>query len=194
MQIRLLSKAVEDDINKRVNAADIRRLLPLQKAVTALEYDIRETKHALREARIARCRPHLSPPIACGGVFMPELHVVQVADNEKLLALLCLSEDQNLSSPRRARWTAHMQLAHRLLMAQDSRIRSLDSQLRELTEHLDSTREVWHMQLDAMRNRIIRLNLHLEFLGIATMTAALPAGALRACAFIPIRCSTHLVR
>ena len=50
-QIRLLSRAVEDDINKRVNAADIRRLLPLQKAVTALEYDIRETKHAIREAR-----------------------------------------------------------------------------------------------------------------------------------------------
>ena len=38
--------------------------------------------------------------------------------------------------------------------------------------------QVWHMQLDAMRNRIIRLNLHLEFAGIAVMTATLPAGAL----------------
>jgi fatty-acid desaturase len=37
--------------------------------------------------------------------------------------------------------------------------------------------QVWHMQLDAMRNRIIRLNLHLEFASIATMTATLPAGA-----------------
>ena len=35
--------------------------------------------------------------------------------------------------------------------------------------------QVWHMQLDAMRNRIIRLNLHLDFAGIATMTATLPA-------------------
>ena len=74
-----------------------------------------------------------------------------------------------------------MQLAHRLLMAYDARIRSLDSALREQTEHLDSTREVWHMQLDAMRNRIIRLNLHLEFAGIATMTTAVPAGALALC-------------
>ena len=81
-----------------------------------------------------------------------------------------------------------MQLAHRLLMAQDSRIRSLDSQLRELTEHLDSTREVWHMQLDAMRNRIIRLNLHLEFLGIATMTATLPAGASLRSGHVCVRC------
>lgn len=50
-QMRLLSKAVEDDINKRVNTADIRRMLPLQKAVTGLEYDIKETVTAIREAR-----------------------------------------------------------------------------------------------------------------------------------------------
>jgi hypothetical protein len=67
---------------------------------------------------------------------------VQVADNEKLLAYLCLSEDQNLVTPLRTRWTPHMQLAHRLLMAYDTRMRSLDSMLREHTEHLDSTREV----------------------------------------------------
>ena len=50
-QIRMLSRAVEDDINKHVNTADIRRLLPLQKAVTGLEYDIKETALAIREAR-----------------------------------------------------------------------------------------------------------------------------------------------
>jgi hypothetical protein len=74
-------------------------------------------------------------------------------------------------------WTTQMALAQRLLLAYDSRIRTLDSDVRELTEHIDSTREVWHMQLDAMRNAIIRLNLHLEFAGISTMAAALPAGA-----------------
>lgn len=104
-----------------------------------------------------------------------------MAENEKLLALLCLSEDQNLSNPRLVRWTPHMQLVQRLLMAHDRRIRSLDSQLRELTEHLDSTREVWHMQLDSIRNGIIRLNLHLEFVSVATMTAAFPAGMLISC-------------
>lgn len=102
---------------------------------------------------------------------------MQVAESEKLLALLCLSEDQNLARQHGA-WTPQMQLAHRLLLAYDSRIRGLDSDLRELTEHLDSTREVWHMQLDAMRNSIIRLNLHLEFAGISTMAAALPAGEI----------------
>jgi hypothetical protein len=58
-QIRMLSKAVEDDINKRVNSADIRRLLPLQKAVTALEYDIRETKQAVQEVCM-KAVPHLA--------------------------------------------------------------------------------------------------------------------------------------
>ena len=52
-QIRMLSKAVEDDINKHVNTADIRRMLPLQKAVTGLEYDIKETKTAIREVQPA---------------------------------------------------------------------------------------------------------------------------------------------
>lgn len=104
-----------------------------------------------------------------------------MAENEKLLALLCLSEDQNLanSGTQAGRWSPHMQLAHRLLLAYDSRIRGLDSHVRELTEHLDSTREIWHMQLDAMRNRIIHLGLHLEFAGISTMLATLPAGAPR---------------
>jgi hypothetical protein len=48
-QIRMLSRAVQDDIHQHANNADIRRLLPLQKAVTALEYDTRETKLAIRE-------------------------------------------------------------------------------------------------------------------------------------------------
>lgn len=105
---------------------------------------------------------------------------MQVAESEKLLALLCLSEDQNLTGTgSTGRWTASMALAHRLLLAYDSRIRGLDSHVRELTEHLDSTREIWHMQLDAMRNRIIRLGLHLEFAGVSAMLATLPAGAAR---------------
>lgn len=52
-QIRMLSRAVQDDITQRATTADIRRLLPLQKAVTALEYDARETKLAIRDVRSA---------------------------------------------------------------------------------------------------------------------------------------------
>jgi hypothetical protein len=103
-----------------------------------------------------------------------------VAENEKLVALMCLTEDQNLSRPPSV-WTPHMQLAHRLLRAFDARVRTLDSHLRELTEHIDSTREVWHMQLDAMRNSIIKTNLHLQFAGVSTMAATLPGGATTCC-------------
>lgn len=48
-KIKLLSRAVQEHVSRHVNAAEIRRLLPLQKAVTALEYDIREMKHAVAE-------------------------------------------------------------------------------------------------------------------------------------------------
>jgi hypothetical protein len=88
---------------------------------------------------------------------------------------MCLSEDQNLTRQLGV-WTRHMQLAQRLLRAFDARVRTLDSHLRELTEHIDSTREVWHMQLDAMRNTIIRTNLQLQFVGVSTMAATLPGG------------------
>jgi hypothetical protein len=43
-------------------------------------------------------------------------------------------------------------MMNRLLLAYVQRIRTLDGELRELTEHLDSTREVWHMMLDAKQS------------------------------------------
>jgi hypothetical protein len=48
-QLRMLSRAVQEDISQRVSSADIRRMLPLQKAVTALQYDVAETEHAIKE-------------------------------------------------------------------------------------------------------------------------------------------------
>ena len=48
-RIKFVSKGVETDITLNVNHADIRRLLPLQTAVTALEYDVRGMKVAVSE-------------------------------------------------------------------------------------------------------------------------------------------------
>lgn len=50
-RIKFVSKGVETDITLNVNHADIRRLLPLQTAVTALEYDVRGMKVAVSEVR-----------------------------------------------------------------------------------------------------------------------------------------------
>lgn len=54
--------ACMQDISRHVSEADIRRLLPLQKAVTALEYDIKETALAVAEVRCAalHCSPRAS--------------------------------------------------------------------------------------------------------------------------------------
>jgi hypothetical protein len=109
--------------------------------------------------------------------------------DENAMALLCLSEDQNLSSPRVKFWTPHMRVLHQLLMAQESRIQSLDIQMRELTEHLDSSRELWNMRLDSVRNLMIRLNLHLQFVGVAMISTTFPAGCVPLCIFFLMRMS-----
>lgn len=52
-RIKFVSKGVETDITLNVNHADIRRLLPLQTAVTGLEYDVTGMKVAVAEVRTA---------------------------------------------------------------------------------------------------------------------------------------------
>jgi hypothetical protein len=54
-RIKFISKGVETDITLNVSHADIRRLLPLQTAVTALEYDVRGMKSAVAEVRHHKC-------------------------------------------------------------------------------------------------------------------------------------------
>ena len=48
-QIRMLNRVIQDDINLKLCASGIRRLLPVQKAITALQYDIKETLEAISE-------------------------------------------------------------------------------------------------------------------------------------------------
>lgn len=60
-RIKFISKGVETDITLNVNHADIRRLLPLQTAVTALEYDVRGMKSAIAEVLLLQrtyCATH----------------------------------------------------------------------------------------------------------------------------------------
>jgi len=51
-QIRMLSHVIQDSISSKLSLSDIRRLLPLQKAITALQYDIKETQEAITEASV----------------------------------------------------------------------------------------------------------------------------------------------
>jgi hypothetical protein len=50
-QIRLLAKVVEEGIAQRINSADIWRLTPLQKVVTGLQHDIRDTRQVIQNVR-----------------------------------------------------------------------------------------------------------------------------------------------
>lgn len=47
--------------------------------------------------------------------------------------------------------------------------------MQEMIENLDSTRDVWAMQLDAIRNRIIRVELLVAVASCSLMLSQVPA-------------------
>ena len=47
--------------------------------------------------------------------------------------------------------------------------------LQEMVENMDSTRDVWAMQLDAIRNRIIRVELLVAVASFSLMLCTVPA-------------------
>lgn len=52
---------------------------------------------------------------------------------------------------------------------------SLLLKLQEMIENMDSTRDVWAMQLDAIRNRIIRVELLVAVASFSLMLCTVPA-------------------
>lgn len=52
---------------------------------------------------------------------------------------------------------------------------AFDYMLQEMVENMDSTRDVWAMQLDAIRNRIIRVELLVAVASFSLMLCTVPA-------------------
>lgn len=90
--------------------------------------------------------------------------------------------------------TKNMRLASALLDSYERQVETIEGALKELEDNMDDARqgcslviqnyglclrEEWHMQLDSVRNRFIRINLIISILSLSVLTCTIPAGALR---------------
>lgn len=68
-----------------------------------------------------------------------------------------------------------MQKLASILERYEYQLRAVSGSLQEIQERLDGARIVWQMQLDSLRNRIIRINLVISLCSFSLMVATVPA-------------------
>ncbi|GMH36158.1 hypothetical protein BSKO_04026 [Bryopsis sp. KO-2023] len=153
-RIQFLMERIVADIDgqRRADVSDFQRLLPIRRAMTEMQYDVREARQAIAE----------------------------VVDNEKVLDAICLTERQ-ARTPDMAAGTEmggrmHMKLAAALLDSYERQVHTVEGALKEMEENLDDAREIWHMQMDSVRNRIIQINLIMSIASFSLLLCTIPSG------------------
>ena len=137
--------------------AGFQRLLPLRRAMTELESDVREALHAITDAMKSDERVDaLLPPARRAREPGDETNApVEASEIER----------------RRVATVA-------LLQTHLWRVRAAGGHLAETWQRLEATREVWELHLDGQRNQVVRLNLHATVSTLALTVAAVPASLL----------------
>eukprot|EP01025_Chloroclados_australasicus_P057315 TRINITY_DN713_c1_g1_i3.p1 TRINITY_DN713_c1_g1~~TRINITY_DN713_c1_g1_i3.p1 ORF type:complete len:659 (-),score=58.95 TRINITY_DN713_c1_g1_i3:1101-3011(-) len=151
-RLGFLADCVVNDINhnliKRTAFGELQRLLPVQRSINQLINDVEETRQAIEE----------------------------LADDDKEIVKLCLTSQMDYPPAPLLPNFPDFLLATALLDSYERRIRSVHGNLQEQLDNIESSRMIWHMQLDSARNRIIRLNLFLSVSSFAAVVATIPAG------------------
>ena len=155
--------------------AGFQRLLPLRRAMTELESDVREAHHAISDAMRSdeRVDTLLPPPSrAAYGADRGDAKrdAERGADGvrERGADGVRESVDSVAAERRRAAVLG-------LLQTHLWRVRAAGGQLSEMSRQVEATREVWELYLDGVRNRTVRLNLQATIATLALTTMAVPA-------------------
>eukprot|EP00891_Asterochloris_glomerata_P008499 jgi/Astpho2/8499/fgenesh1_pg.00125_%23_12_t len=203
-RLTFVAESVVHEVNGslRGHVGELQRLLPIQRALTEIQHDVKETREAIAE--IADNDKNL------GMICLSEQgSMARAGDNESLLpfsqggagpaslsagngracvaaetagyacglqpVIIAVKARPKILPPQNERYTNNMILAVTLLEAYERQIQSVEGALRELSENLDSTREVWGMQLDAIRNRIVRMDLIVAIASFSILMSTVPA-------------------
>ena len=155
--------------------AGFQRLLPLRRAMTELESDIREAHHAISDAmrsdaRVDGLLPGLrgvsTSEADAGNDSLERSDSGRETDADEYSA--SNSNESCAVTNRRAAVTS-------LLQTHLWRVRAAGGQLSELSRQVEATREAWELYLDGVRNRTVRLNLQATVATLALTVAAVPA-------------------
>ena len=169
--------------------AGFQRLLPLRRAMTELENDIREAHHAISDAmrsdeRVDGLLPRCSR-VAYAGDGRNSLDANLDANSER--ARQGASDAATAKDGKRtenasmegelseSEAVARRKATVRLLQTHLWRIRAAGGQLEEMSRQVEDTRQVWELFLDGVRNRTVRLNLQATIATLALTVTAVPA-------------------
>ena len=139
-----------------LSVGQFQRLLPLKQALDEIDTDIREHHQMLDEALRKEFSFDLEQQRRGGGGGTDE---VEIASSST-------PDDENTNN------------VLQLLTSHAGRSRAMGGRVLELKNALRATREVWELQLDVDRNRVVRLNLRATILGMSCAAASLPAAAM----------------
>ena len=148
--------------------AGFQRLLPLRRAMTELESDIREAHHAISDAMRSDARIDGLLPRGVAETAAAAADDDDAADAAERDASADRAEDDPARVARRAAVTS-------LLQTHLWRVRAAGGQLSEMSRQVEATREVWELYLDGVRNRTVRLNLQATVATLALTVTAVPA-------------------
>lgn len=166
--------------------AGFQRLLPLRRAMTELENDIREAHHAISDAmrsdeRVDGLLPRCSR-VAYAGDGRNSLNANNLDASERGGSDAATGKEdgkrtENASEGElsEAEAVARRKATVRLLQTHLWRIRAAGGQLEEMSRQVEDTRQVWELFLDGVRNRTVRLNLQATIATLALTVTAVPA-------------------
>ncbi|KAK9795558.1 hypothetical protein WJX73_008157 [Symbiochloris irregularis] len=148
---------------------NLHSLLPIQRALTEMHQDVLETQEAIQEC--------MDNPNTLAGICLSDTH-----DSDSQ-ASSGAAAGEGQAAPHVAMGGMHwqpspsMRAAAGLLESYERQILNVLGAIREMQSNMDVVRDVWGMQLDATRNRIIRIELLVACASLSVMFMTIP-GAL----------------
>ncbi|KAA6417175.1 MAG: mitochondrial rna splicing [Trebouxia sp. A1-2] len=158
-RLSFLAESIVTEVSHslRASTGELQRLLPIQRALTEMQHDVKEATEAIAEV----------------GQTTNASWRLLLLDRGHATALDWLHPLPH--KPLHTVQTAHMRIAAALLESYERQVQSVEGALKEMVENMDSTRDVWAMQLDTIRNRIIRVELLVAVASFSLMMSTVPA-------------------
>lgn len=148
-RLKLVADRILEELTTDVSTGGLQRLLPLKRALTEVEHDVRDTHEAMD----------------------------QILGSDDALDALCLKEYAAEGELPKKEQQANKirQAAADLIVSYQREIDDAGGALEEMRKGMDSAQEVWELGLDTTRNRIITMNLYISIATVTLSLATLPA-------------------
>ncbi|KAG0592720.1 hypothetical protein M758_1G268200 [Ceratodon purpureus] len=154
-RLKVVVERMLEELTGDVNMGGLQRLLPLKRALTEVEHDVRDTHEAMEE----------------------------VLSSDEMLEAICLNHTEwsfgkatDESGNEDPCQLTLRQAAADMILTYQRQIDNAGGALEELRKNIVATQEIWELGLDTTRNRIIQMDVLFSLGTLSISVAALIAG------------------